>query len=83
MPRDVSTRGELCAFCGCTASGRRQLIAGPTNVCICSECVVFAYRALEATGDVPRDTDVDTQSPVFAEEITGVRNVEELKLDGG
>lgn len=72
---------QICAFCGASASPERQLVAGPTNVCICSECVVFAYNMLEVSGALPRDTDVDAQPSVWGDESTGVHNIDDLKRD--
>ncbi len=80
LPNDSSS-AQVCAFCGAGPGEGRQLVAGPTNVCICSECVVFAYNMLEVSGGLPRDTDVDTPAPVWGDETTGVHEVDEIKRD--
>lgn len=80
LPSDSSST-QTCAFCGAAADDARQLVASPTNVCICSECIVFAYSMLEVSGGLPRDTDVDAHAPVWGDETTGVHNIDEIKRD--
>jgi hypothetical protein len=81
LPNDGAT-SQTCAFCGASATEDRALIAGPTNVCICSECILFAYSMLEVSGALPRDTDVDGRPPAWGDdEKTGVHELEAIKRD--
>lgn len=45
-----------CSFCGKAKSEVKKLIAGPTNVFICDECISFC-DGLIREGNVPPDSD--------------------------
>ncbi len=74
LPTNPPPTTETCAFCGEAGDSTRRLITSPTSTCICGECVVFAYRVLEASGDLPNDAEAD-EGPVFIDETTGVHEI--------
>ncbi len=47
MAKSKNTFGSSCSFCGKPSSANLQLVAGPSGVCICKNCVAVCKSILE------------------------------------